>query len=357
MSFIDAKIIGTRVDPSVYHRQGREDVKRGDADFIMSRSELKNLLHCPHRWLGGYKSESNDSTEWGDLLDCLALTPDSMNDRFAIAPEKYKAVGMQCPICESVTDSAKCSKCKTERVRVEVEKEWNWNAAVCDDWRKKQGSKTIIKADLMQSAVTAQQALLSDRMINDLIRCSQTQVFVMGSWKDAETGIVVPVKALLDLVPDKNHTLFGRCLGDFKTARDAGQQGWAKVVYQHGYDMQAALHTDLYVAATGEDRTDWVHAIQENFPPYETGKRAISTEFIEAGRMRYQNALKVYARCLKTGVWPRYDDDDFTVVDPEPWMLQAALRTTPELVLPPEPEYAMAGGDNNEDGTPKDLTP
>ncbi len=48
------------------------------------------------------------------------------------------------------------------------------------------------------------------------------------------------------------------------------------------------------------------------------------------GRMKYQNALARYAKCIATGQWPDYDTDahdhwqGWPFTHPEPWMLNAA---------------------------------
>jgi len=61
--------------------------------------------------------------------------------------------------------------------------------------------------------------------------------------------------------------------------------------------------------------------LQENFPPFETGRRLLSQDFTSIGRQTYEHALRLYARCLKSGIWSGYDlPEEFTLLQPQPWM-------------------------------------
>lgn len=310
--FKTAKIVGENIEPAVYLRQ---DAKRGDKDYIMSRSELMEFAQCPHRWINGYKEDGETkSTEWGNLIDCLALQPERFEERFTVAPESY-------------------SDGKTG-----VMKPWNWNANFCKEWREQQGEATVIKSETKAEADIAIKTLMADEHLAELISCSRKQVFVMAEYSDEATGLTIPVKALLDLVPDPKSRRFGKCLSDFKTSLTADPARWPSICFNHHYDAQSALHMDAYVKATGEDRTDWLHAIQENFSPYETGRCLLSAEFVDMGRMKYVQALRLYAHCLASNEWPGYCDgigqimDGFPLVEPLPWMIK------PETVWRPLPE-------------------
>jgi hypothetical protein len=309
MKFHNAKIIGTEIDPTVYHRQ---EAKRGSPEFIMSRGALMEFLNCPSRWLNGYEGEDSKATDWGSLIDTLALSPERFGELYSVAPEHYpdKKTGEPKP--------------------------WNWNATFCDEWRSAQGNRTVIKSVERSRADAAIESLHRDKAIAELIAHSTTQVFVMAEYHDADTKLVVPLKALVDLVPEANHPTFGKALADFKTAATANPSAWPRTVFQRGYDTQAALYIDLYVAATGEERIEWLHAIQESFPPYQTGRRLLSQEFIEIGRAKYQRALKLYCHCLKNDFWPGYDDvgdmimPGWKLTEPEAWMVtKGAMDWTP----------------------------
>ena len=69
-------------------------------------------------------------------------------------------------------------------------------------------------------------------------------------------------------------------------------RAWRSKVFKFNYDAQAALYLDVWEVATGEDRQDFKHIVQESYAPYQTQLRLISAEFLEIGRMKYQKALR-----------------------------------------------------------------
>lgn len=306
----NGRVIGAGIDPMKYHKMANEDgslMKRGQKDFVMSRSELCEFAICPSRWINGYRGDSEtSSTEWGQLIDCMVLEPEKFNERFAVTPQTYP--------------DAKTGEPKT----------WNWNANHCKEWRDNLNGKIAVKWETFNSAEEAVTRLKSDKLLSALIDCSQKQVFVMAEYHDHETGLVVPIKTLIDLLPAKNHPQFGKSIADLKTSVSAVPRDWRRFVFECDYHTQAALYIDAYTAATNEERIEFRHVIQENFHPYETSRRILSSEFLELGRAQYLQALKRYCQCLESGEWPSYDDEGREVIEgwqlvqPEAWMIDRA---------------------------------
>ncbi len=299
-------VIGPIHDPSVYRAHGEHgeygNFKRGNAGLFIGRSSLMEFYRCPKRWLNGYESEDSKATEWGSLVDCLFLTAAQFKDRYAIAPEFYP---------DSKTGEPK---------------PWNANSNWCKKWIEEQFPKEIIKNKLFHAACDAVKVLESDPEIKALVECSQRQVMATASYQDVETGIVVPLKILIDLLPDKD-SQWGGSIVDLKTADSASLRKWRSKVYQFNYDCQSAFYLDVWSATTGEDRQDFRNIVQESYSPYQTEKRLVSQEFLEIGRDKYMKALRLYCQCLKTNTWPGYDSDCRTIdgwqlTEPEPWMVQ-----------------------------------
>lgn len=324
MSFKNALVVSRGVDPVDYHNV---TVARGDAKFPMSPSALKVFSLCPSRWVGGYQTPGSGSMVWGKFLDCMVLTPELVSDRYAVTPDTYAETVMRCPSCGSESSSATCRPCKLAREQVDVRKPWNGHATVCREWAEKMRelNMEVVPGDMVVRAQSARDRLLADDVCRDFIESSDKQVLVEGEWHDEATGVVVPVRCLMDLVPRMDSTWW-KCLGDMKTSTSGAVQPFCRQLHRYGWHIQAAFDTDLYVAATGEDRNTWVIVGQENYEPWQTFKRMLSIEFMEVGRADYVRALKLYARCLKEGRWPDYDSHDGTVIDgmtlcvPEPWM-------------------------------------
>lgn len=308
MSFTDAHIIGRDVPNAEYRKQAFE---RGHPKHVMSRGSLMDFMACPSRWRKGYETPDTKATEWGTLIDTMALTPHLAVDRIAVAPATYPAE-------------------KGES------KPWNWNANHCKEWRKQQGGKLVFKNETAQDAKAAIEILIGDPIIREFLECSERQVMVMADYQDDETGIVVPVKILIDLVPTHEHIPFGKSLADLKTSFTADPYVWEKKVFDDDLDTQGALYLDVYTAATNEDRVDFRHIIQESEPPFQVGRRWLTSEYIEIGRMKYLAALKRYARCLKENVWPDYDSEarpgrtlinGWNETRPADWMMMRVAET------------------------------
>lgn len=321
--FASARVVSVNTDPAVYLRSGGS---RGEKDFIMSRGELMNFATCPHRWVRGYEAPDSKATEWGSLMDTLLLSHDAFADRVAIYPAEYPADGKKGEI---------------------LMKPWNNNATFAKEWKKAQGEKLFIKADENNDAHIALAVLRSDAVIAEIVDTAQKQVFVMAEYHNKVTDLVIPVKALIDIVPTLAD--FERCLIDFKTCASAAMRLWIIAVFTRNYDVQGALYLDAYTKATGEDRIDFRHICSESVSPYEVAKRLLSSEFIEMGRARYVRALKRYARCLADNHWPGYDADSqdlalngFTITNPLSWMMsennETAYDSWAGAEIPDEPE-------------------
>lgn len=312
--FTGGNIVGTGIRPEDYHCQVAE---RGSPEWVVSQGMLMEFDRCPHRWIAGYDSEETKQTEWGEMIDCLALCPKRWQEDFAVAPAMYESKGMKCPSCGSITDSQSCRKCGIPRKPITIEKPWDWNATPCAEWKEEHKNLKIRKAEVVTQGENAVKILYGKETTREFLECSERQVMVVSEYHDKETGIVVPVKILIDLKPFANVPDWGKCLGDLKTCQNAGR-AWTRKVWEFGYHVQAAFYLDVHAAATGEDRTDFVHIVQESFPPWEPARKPLTAEFVELGRWRYQEALKRYCRCLKDNHWPGYDEE---FVSPEPWML------------------------------------
>ena len=304
--FTNARVVSENTEPSVYHNN---QFRRGDPKFVMSRSELKIFARCPHKWIAGFHEDESDSKEWGTLCDLMLLQPHLVQAKIAVPDENY------------VNEKGE-------------EKPWNNNAKVCREWNQQQedAGRMVVKSAKFGEARAAIEILMGDPINADVVQCSKHQVYCVADYTDEKTEIVVPVKILIDLVPDKAHVLLGKTLIDFKTCADGSHANWAREVKKWGYDTQAALYLDVYRASTGEDRVEFRHLLQESEAPYEVGRRTMSDDpedmasFISLGRESYRLALARYCRCLEKNEWPGYDTfgpiDGWTPVQPELWMLK-----------------------------------
>jgi len=317
MTFQSAKIIGSGIS---YQQYARQDVKRGDKSFVMSRGSLMDFASCPHKWIQGFfDSGDTKSTEWGSLIDCLVLTPESFEHRFAVCPETYMGKGRGGKL---------------------EEKPWRFGAKVTDDWKSKQGRKQIVTSDTLSDAKKARRALLENPEASAILSASRTQVMATADYLNEATGLIIPVKILLDIVPLSN-SRFGKKLLDLKTCQSAEPRKFQRQIFDTDYDAQAALYTDVYTAATGEDRVEWQFILQENSEPYEVADPMpmLSSEFLDIGRVKYLRALRHYAQCLALNVWPSYSPGfrmtfgNSYLIEPEHWMEKSVMESSNRLMV------------------------
>lgn len=330
--FTNTKLIGINVKNSDYITRD-PNIPRGHPLYVMSRSELMDFAHNPHGWLNESQEEEDDgdetkATKWGSLIDVMTLTPERFNHEYALTPKTY-------------------------RNGKGIETEWTNKSSTCRDWVSevhKQGM-TAISTDLHQQAIKAVKVIHQDARAMALINCSKRQMMITSNYTDERTAVTVPVKILLDLVPNHDDPIFGKSLADLKTSRGADQFSWVKYVSEHGYDVQAAFYMDVYCALfPTEERIEWRHVIQESAAPYEMGRRLLSSEFMEIGRMKYRSALRDYCVCLATNTWPGYDDygdtfNGWNLTQPKEWMANTIYGMG--LKLPKEVEPAKEADPDN----------
>ena len=96
-------------------------------------------------------------------------------------------------------------------------------------------------------------------------------------------------------------------LVDLKTTTDASDAAFSRTCWNYRYHVQSAYYLDTVEIVTGWRPEGFIFIAAEKG----SGQVAVyvaSQSMIEAGRLQYQHDLEVYRRCLKTGVWPGYNN-------------------------------------------------
>lgn len=334
MSFQNAKVLGSCKDPSVYHGWNEANkLERGNPKLVTSSSMLREFLHSASRWKAGYVPPDSKAKDKGSLLDCRLLVPEQFKDRYIIRPDTY-------PVTNKAGDETG------------DEKPWSGNATWCREFKEEAeaaGLEVVSKAEVAESD-SAMKRIMADEILAAWFASCDRQIWVTAEWVDKATKLVIPVQVLLDFVPRKD-TEFSKCLGDFKAVASGTLRAFKSQVFKYGWHIQAALYTDVYMAAVnpkndpdGEDRNTWCFAGVENYPPFEPFRRLLLSEFVMEGRRMYQHAFASYARALTTGKWLNYDDNPeaiqgWTPIALEPWMAYEALSEK----LQDDAAEAMAG--------------
>lgn len=126
-------------------------------------------------------------------------------------------------------------------------------------------------------------------------------------WED-DHGVLC--RARLDWLRDDLATI-----DDLKTtSASANPRAWARrTMFAIGADVQIAfylrglhrLHPEL------RGQTKWRYVVIETFPPYELSIVEPDAGILEVGRLKVEEALETWARCLAAGEWPGYPSTPF----------------------------------------------
>ena len=333
--FKNCKIVAVNAYAEEYHAPQAE---RGSPAYVISSSVLRAVFaKCPEAWRDGWEMSESDAKDYGSLVDCLVLQPDTFDEIYAVQPATYIAEGAK----------------KNDPPQ---EKPWNNNATACKEWRKERAESghIIVSANEVADAWKAVKRLHANPQIKAFIDASEKQVWVKGEWHDPGTGLIIPAQCLIDLV-EREVPLTRQRIGDLKTTKNAAPLAWARWARFAGYDVQAAWNLDLFNAASNRAIDIFEFILSESEPPYQTGRRvAVDSQSgdpesdegsaIVSGRRQYRKMLANYCKCLKFGKWPGYDDTDessggATELRADPYEEQRRLFA-PKFEFGEEPEQA-----------------
>lgn len=131
-------------------------------------------------------------------------------------------------------------------------------------------------------------------------------------WRDKETGVIC--RSRYDVFPT-GKTVLGRVLvPDYKTAKDAGPEAFAKAVNERGYHQQAPFYLDgLRALRLADEDAAFAFVVQEKTPPFLVAVYQLDAAALMIGAHRNRKALRTYAECAASGHWPGYSEDIETV--------------------------------------------
>ncbi|MYU20766.1 hypothetical protein GTY84_02630 [Streptomyces sp. SID8352] len=126
-------------------------------------------------------------------------------------------------------------------------------------------------------------------------------------WTDRRTG--VRCRCRPDWMPTRQDN--GRLVVvDYKTAKAVDEAALAKAVYDRGYHAQAAFYLDGVKAAGlhGDQEPAFIFVFQAKTAPYLVHLVELDSPALALGADRNERALRIYAECENTGIWPGFND-------------------------------------------------
>ena len=259
---------------SVKYNLGREYYKDGatpqNLEGYVSKSMLFDFVKSPYKWLHGKKRESTPAMNFGRLVHAIALTPENM-DEFVVSPfDNFRTKEAQ-----------------------------NWKAEAIEI------GMTIVSDEDFDKAHE-----MAKEFLSGAISPCVTEAAVYSQIGD------VKLKGMIDLVPSSSN-----CLIDLKTTSSIdGIDGLTRTIISRGYHWQAALYLDLWNAASGENRNEFLFCFVETSSPHESAWVNLDDSLIQIGRNGYMQALSKWTQCLKTNQFPKQIEGIQTISAPK-WLV------------------------------------
>lgn len=167
--------------------------------------------------------------------------------------------------------------------------------------------RTLLAADDLQDVRTMVAAAAS-HPVTQIIKSlpggmGEASIF----WVDADTGAPCRIRPDWHIPPGVTEYFPSGLIIDGKTNDDSSPAGFAKSAWNSEMFYQAAFYSDGFQAHYGTTKPPvFAWLAQERDAPHATAYYSAGADLVEYGRRRYRPLLRLFAECLRTGVWPGY---------------------------------------------------
>jgi hypothetical protein len=184
--------------------------------------------------------------------------------------------------------------------------------------------KTVIKLSEYLEAKVIAQKLVDNLAGYGIVLDGESETKMLWDEPTAE-GELVLCRGMLDHWK-MDAASMGATIYDVKTIRSADLKTIQRHILEYGYDIQEAVYRSAmgHLSPESLGRIDFVFLFMETEPPYAVTPVQLDGEYRRLGEVKWERAVRVWARCLATNTWPSYVDQ-ITPVSAPPWALQDAL--------------------------------
>jgi hypothetical protein len=146
---------------------------------------------------------------------------------------------------------------------------------------------------------------------------------VCAFWKEtADDGTIVHCRAMFDHLTANRELIW-----DLKVIERATRQKIENRLASFGEDIQAHAYVraveTIVPELAGRVRFKW--AFVEFGDPFATRVAYPSGSMRQLGELRWRQAVNLFARCLHSGNWPSYPDEELAI-EAKPWLFQRAIE-------------------------------
>jgi exodeoxyribonuclease VIII len=251
-------------------------------DYLAHPAVSKSLLDLFERapklakaYLDGqYIRQETPAMRLGSLIHCAVLEPETLKERYAVAPE-----------CDRRTKEGK---------------------AVLEAFKEASQGRILVTPDNLDTAQRCADSVRAHPMAEAILAQGKSEVSVFAPLDGTDC------KGRMDWLREDG------IIADLKTTRDATPDGFGRSAATFDYPVQAGMYLDL-VDQSGHLASDFVFIAVETSEPYLCATYSLTAEDIRRGRAIYRNRLAGYRACLEKNEFPGIGHDLITQLPLPSW--------------------------------------
>lgn len=238
------------------------------AHSAVSKSDLDFINRSPLHYQEAKQNpkEQTEAMLFGSVVHKLVLEPETFAAEYAVMPS-----------CDRRTKDGK---------------------ARYQEFIDSISDETVIPEELYAEALKISEVVRKNPIVKKLLQGGQAERSFF--WTDSETG--VECKCRPDYLRNDGIVI------DFKTTENASPEKFVKSAYDYRYYVQAWWYMHG-LRECGIDVHDFIFIAVEKKPPYAVCVYAADDLMLKLGEREAKENLRVYADCLKTGIWYGYEKE------------------------------------------------
>lgn len=165
--------------------------------------------------------------------------------------------------------------------------------------------RTLLSADDLDAVRAMSKAALNHPITQVIKAQAGGMAEASFFWVDEETG--APCRIRPDYAVPPCAMFPNGLIIDGKSNDDSSAEGFARNCWNSQMYYQAAYYSDgMQLHWKTKEPPAFMWLSQERDRPYATAYYAAGADIVAYGRKKYRRMLRLYAECLRTGVWPSY---------------------------------------------------
>lgn len=273
-------------EPAVPFEPGvRDDMPHADylAVEALSASGIKRMLQSPmhYRFDQDHPSETTESMLLGTALHMAILEPERFAEQVVITPDD----------APRRPTAAQWSAAKPSPASLAAMQWWT-------EFNAQAEGKIVLTAEQGARVEGMAGAVRRHPIHDEMMGSGASEVSYF--WRDARLDI--PCKARFDRLNESGYAF------DVKSCQDASRDGFMRAITSFKYHLQEAHYRNGYEHLRDESLRAFLFVAVESAAPYGCAVYVIEPNAVRFALDRVEEAMVLYAHCLKTGYWRGYSE-------------------------------------------------